>query len=130
MNLKTYEGQTILSTALAVLGAVASVATWGLLVRRFDRTAFYVSFNSEGLFQPVLGLGLLVGLGAGVIGFFMALKSAGHKRNNALRAGGGILFPKRAGDYARAIRRRVLLLYAQSGLAQGRHVARKQPPRR
>jgi len=81
LNLKTYEGQTILSTALAVLGAVASVATWGLLVRRFDRTAFYVSFNFGGALQPVLGLGLLVGLGAGVIGFFMALNSAGQKRN-------------------------------------------------
>lgn len=81
LNLKTYEGQTVLSTALAVLGALASVGAWGLLVRRFDRTAFYVSFNTEGLFQPVLALGLLVGLAAGVIGFFMALNSAGQKRN-------------------------------------------------
>lgn len=80
-NLKSYESQAKLSVFLAVLGGLAALGVIGLMGRNFDRGSFFVNYNPRGLWLPVLGAGLLVGLAAGVVGFFVGLHSAGQRRN-------------------------------------------------
>ena len=76
-KLKTYEDQAKLSLGLGVLGALAVVGVIVLLWRRFDHITFYVTYNTTSVFLPVLGAGMLGGLIAGTVGFFVALNSAG-----------------------------------------------------
>ncbi len=80
-NLHTYETQARLSVYLAALGAAAAVGTAGMIIRNFDRAAFYVTYNAKGPWLLVVGIGLMIGLGAATAGFFMGLNSAGQKRN-------------------------------------------------
>ena len=80
-NLKSYENQAKLSVTLAVLGGIAALCVVALLARRFDRAAFFVTYNAEGVFLPVLAAGLLFAIAASTIGFFVALNSAGQRRN-------------------------------------------------
>jgi len=81
LKVKTYEDQAKLSVILAIVGALATVGAVGLMLRNFDATGFFVSYRSNGPWLPIVGAGLLVGLGAGVGGFFIALNSAGQRRN-------------------------------------------------
>jgi hypothetical protein len=80
-KLKTYENQAKLSVGLALLGGLAIVGVLVLMFRNFDRAAFYVTYNPQGLWLPLVGGGLLVALAAGTVGFFVALNSAGQRRN-------------------------------------------------
>jgi hypothetical protein len=81
LKLKTYEDQAKLSVALGVLGALAAAALVALLVWKFDHVTFFVTYNSQGPFLPIFGLGFLGGLATGVTGFFVGLHSAGQRRN-------------------------------------------------
>ncbi len=84
-KLSKYEDQAKLSVYLGLLGIAAACAAAFLLWRRFEPTTFYVSFNPQRPFRQVLIGGLLVGLAAGVCGFFIGLNSAGQKRNTLSR---------------------------------------------
>ena len=81
LKLKTYEDQAKLSLYLGVLAALVAAAVVALLARNFDRTTFYVTYNAQGTWLPLLGAGMLGGLIAGTVGFFVALNSAGQRRN-------------------------------------------------
>jgi hypothetical protein len=80
-KLKTYEAQAKLSFWLAFPGGLAALVVVGLIYRNFDRASFYVNYNPNGFWLPVLGLGLLVALAASTTGFFVGLNSAGRRRN-------------------------------------------------
>jgi hypothetical protein len=80
-NLKSYENQAKLSVYLAVLGGLAALGVIGLMGRNFDRISFFVTYNPKGFWLPLVGTGLLLGLGAGTAGFFVGLHSAGQRRN-------------------------------------------------
>jgi len=80
-NLRRYENQAKLSVILAAVGGAAAVGVAALLVLKFDREVFFVTYNANGLFLPVLGAGLVGGLAAATVGFFVALNSAGQRRN-------------------------------------------------
>ncbi len=80
-KLSRYEDQAKLSLYLGVLGMACVLVIAVLFQQRFDRVTFFVSFNPNRPFLPVVGAGLALGLAAGVIGFFVALNSAGQKRN-------------------------------------------------
>jgi hypothetical protein len=81
LKLNTYEGQAKLSLYLGVLAALAAVAVVGLIARNFDRTMFYVTYDAKGTWLPMMGAGMMGGLIAGTVGFFVALNSAGQRRN-------------------------------------------------
>lgn len=81
LKLSSYEGQAKLSVALGVIGGLAALAVVALVFRNFEATSFYVTYNPKGAWLPLVGLGMAVGMGAGGIGFFMALNSAGQRRN-------------------------------------------------
>ena len=80
-KLKTYEDQAKLSLYLGVLAALAAVTVVGLIARNFDRVTFYVTYDAKSAWLPILGAGMLGGLMAGTVGFFVALNSAGQRRN-------------------------------------------------
>lgn len=80
-RLNTYENQAKLSVALGVLGLLALAALAVLMRRNFDRATFYMTFNAESMFQPLVGLSILAGLLVGSVGFFVGLNSAGQRRN-------------------------------------------------
>jgi hypothetical protein len=81
LNLRTYENQAKASVYLGLLAALAALVVIALIAWKFDRTSFYVTFNARGLYLPLIGLGLIVGGGAGTAGFFIGLSSAGQRRN-------------------------------------------------
>lgn len=80
-KVKTYEDQAKLSVWLGALGGLAILGVLFLMFRNFDRATFYVTYNPSGFWLPTLGVGLLVALVASTIGFFVALNSAGQRRN-------------------------------------------------
>ncbi len=80
-KVKTYEDQAKLSVWLAALGGLAILGVLFLMFRNFDPATFYVTYNPNGFWLPTLGVGLLVALAASMIGFFVALNSAGQRRN-------------------------------------------------
>jgi hypothetical protein len=80
-KLNSYEGQAVMSVALAGVGVLAAVGVCFIVFTRFDPSTFFVSYSPKSMFLPVLAVGLLAGLAAGTIGFFVALNSAGQKRN-------------------------------------------------
>ncbi|MEW6252359.1 MAG: hypothetical protein AB1716_17105 [Planctomycetota bacterium] len=84
-KLSRYEDQAKLSFYLGLLGLAAVAGVMFLLFRNFDLTTFYVSYDPKRSFLPVLGAGMLVGLVAAGVGFFMSLNSAGQKRNTLSR---------------------------------------------
>ncbi len=81
-KLKQYENQAKLSVVLAAVGAAALVCVVALVARNFHGADLYITYNPEGLFLPILALGLLAGLAVSVAGFFIALNSAGQRRNS------------------------------------------------
>jgi hypothetical protein len=83
LSWKTYEDQARLSVILAILSMLAGLAAVGLILRNLDAELFFVNFRKSGLFLPIMGLGLLVALGAGAGGFFLGLHTAGQSRNKA-----------------------------------------------
>ena len=80
-KLKTYEAQSKLSFWLAVLGGLAALGVLTLMYRNFDRAAFYVTYNPHASWLMVFGAGLFVALASSTVGFFVALNSAGQRRN-------------------------------------------------
>jgi hypothetical protein len=78
---KSYEDQAKLSVGLAILGGLAALGVLILMCRNFDAASFYVTYNRKSLWLPLLAGGLLVGLGAGTVGFLVGLNSAGQRRN-------------------------------------------------
>lgn len=81
VNLRNYETQAVLSLYMGIFAALTALAGVGLLARNFDTQNFWVSYSSESLYIPALGLTLFVSLAVGTVGFFVALNSAGQKRN-------------------------------------------------
>ncbi len=81
LNLRRYENQAKLSVLLAALGGLAVIGVAVLLVWKFDGPTRYVRYNADGPFLPIFGLGLVGGLAAATVGFFVALNSAGQRRN-------------------------------------------------
>lgn len=84
-KLNSYEGQALLSVGLAGVGALAAVGVCLVLARNFSAEQFFVTYNPASMFLPVLGVAMLAGLAAGTVGFFVALNSAGQKRNSKSR---------------------------------------------
>jgi prepilin signal peptidase PulO-like enzyme (type II secretory pathway) len=80
-KLKTYEGQAKVSVLLAVLGGLALVGVLALICRNFDLATWFTTYNPNGFWLPILGVGLLAALAASTIGFFVGLHSAGQRRN-------------------------------------------------
>jgi hypothetical protein len=80
-KLNTYENQAKLSVVLGIVGSAALLGVVVMMRKNFDVGTFYTTYNTRSLWLPLLGSGLLVGLGAGAAGFFMALNSAGQRRN-------------------------------------------------
>jgi hypothetical protein len=85
LNLKSYEQQAKFSVVLAALSALAALGVIFLLLKNFKPAHFYVTYNPQGLWLPVLAAGLAFGLLVGAAGFFMALNSAGQRRNKLSR---------------------------------------------
>lgn len=83
LKLKTYEDQAKLSVWLAALGGLAALGVLVLIFRNasFEGSTIYVTYNPNGFWLPTLGVGILVALAAAAIGFFVALNSAGQRRN-------------------------------------------------
>lgn len=80
-KLRSYEDQARLSVIMAVLGCLAALAVLGLLAWKFDRSTFFVPYNARGPFLSLVGVGLVGGVLVAGIGFFVALNSAGQRRN-------------------------------------------------
>ncbi len=80
-KLKTYEAQSKLSLGLAVLGGLAALGVLYLMRRNFDPAGFYVTYNPQASWLLVVGTGMFVALASSTIGFFVALNSAGQRRN-------------------------------------------------
>jgi hypothetical protein len=81
-KLKTYEAQSKLSFWLAVLGGLATLGVLFLIHRNFDRASFYVTYNPQASWLMVVGAGMFVALASSTVGFFVALHSAGQRRNS------------------------------------------------
>ncbi|MBL8877689.1 MAG: hypothetical protein JNG88_01100 [Phycisphaerales bacterium] len=79
-SLKTYEDQAKFSVVLGAVATVAIVAALGLILQRFDWSAFMIPIKSKLRLVAILG-----GIGvAGLLstaGFFVSLNTAGQKRN-------------------------------------------------
>lgn len=82
---KTYEDQARLSVILAAIGCVCAVVAAVAVLKRFEPEQFWVKYGSHSMLLPVLGATLLLALGASVTGFFVALHSAGQRRNKRSR---------------------------------------------
>lgn len=80
---KTYEDQARLSVALAAFSFVASLAAITLVLRNFDPDMFFVNYRGSGPWLIVFGVGLLIALGAGTLGFLLGIYTAGQNRNKA-----------------------------------------------
>jgi hypothetical protein len=80
-KLNTYENQAKLSVVLGLVGSAALLGVIVMMRKNFDAATFYITYNTASLWLPLLGSGLLVGLLAGAAGFFVALNSAGQRRN-------------------------------------------------
>jgi hypothetical protein len=81
LTLKSYESQSKLSLGLAVLGGVAAVGVLFLMHRNFDAASFYLTYNPKASWLIIVGLGIFVALASSTVGFFVALHSAGQRRN-------------------------------------------------
>jgi hypothetical protein len=81
MNLKSYEGQAKVSMYLGVLGVLGVLGAIVLLARNFSRENFWIAYRGSSMWLPLLLLAMLVAVGAGVVGFFLSLHSAGQRRN-------------------------------------------------
>jgi len=85
MKLKTFEAQSRLSVLLAVVAAVLTIAAAFLIVTRFDPESFAVVIRVRGArFFAIIGA-TAVAILLGLTGFFMALNSAGQRRNKESR---------------------------------------------
>lgn len=81
-DLKSYENQAKLSVFLGFFSLAAAIGVVAMLGRNFSAEHFYVTYSSSGLWFPMLGAGMGLGLLAGAVGFFVGLNSAGQRRNN------------------------------------------------
>jgi uncharacterized membrane protein len=80
-KLNTYENQAKLSVLLGIVGFAALLSVIVMMRKNFDSATFYTTYNTESLWLPLFGGGLLVGLGVATVGFFIGLNSAGQRRN-------------------------------------------------
>lgn len=85
LDLRKYEAQAKLSVALGAAGTLGILFALWLLCRNFDGQNFWVAYSTQSFYLPSLGLGLLVALLAGTVGFFVGLNSAGQRRNTRSR---------------------------------------------
>jgi hypothetical protein len=83
LNLHKSENQAKLSVVLAVVGGLATIVAIGLLLRNFKAEDWYVTYQASGLWFPLLGAALGIGLLCSTFGFFVGLISAGKRRNTA-----------------------------------------------
>jgi hypothetical protein len=75
-----------LSVILACLGGLGVLGALMLLVRNFDGfETFWVSYNPKRPFMYVLGIMLMLAVGAGGIGLLVGFNSAGQRRNELSR---------------------------------------------
>ena len=116
-NTFTYERQAQLSVVLAAIGGVAFLAAAVLLGRNFTWQMFWVVYNPKGMWLPTLGVTLLISLGAGVVGFFVGLNSAGQRRNTRSQLS-WLGFFLNAGIIALAVCAVVFFYFARNPLAK------------
>jgi len=84
-KIKTYEDQAKLSVILAAVGGFFTVAALGAILRNFDAHTGWVQYGTKTVFLPALGGCLVLALALAAIGFFVALNSAGQRRNKRSR---------------------------------------------
>jgi len=84
-KIKTYEDQAKLSVILATVGGFFTVAALGGILRNFDLSTGWVRYGTKSIFMPALGGCLVLALALAAIGFFVALNSAGQRRNKRSR---------------------------------------------
>ncbi len=84
-KIKTYEDQAKLSVILATVGGLFTVAALGAILRNFDASTGWVRYGTKTIFMPALGGCLMLALALATIGFFVALNSAGQRRNKRSR---------------------------------------------
>ena len=82
---KSYEDQARLSVMLATVGFVCAIVAGVAVLKRFEPDQFWVKYGSHSMLLPVLGATLLLALAASGAGFFVALHSAGQRRNKRSR---------------------------------------------
>jgi pilus assembly protein TadC len=77
-----YETQAKVSLVLAVIGGLSALALVAFVFRRFDWGEFAAIYLAGSLrYYAILGAAAVAFI-TGVIGFFVALNSAGQKRNS------------------------------------------------
>lgn len=84
-KIKTYEDQAKLSVILAAVGGFLAVAALGGILRNFDARTGWVEYGTKSIFLPALGGCLMLALALAATGFFVALNSAGQRRNKRSR---------------------------------------------
>lgn len=84
-NLRNYENQAKFSIGLAAAGGVFLLGALATIIKVFDWSNFWLPYKPTAKRIIIIGIGLLVALAAGVVGFFVALNSAGQKRNKLSR---------------------------------------------
>jgi len=84
-KIKTYEEQAKLSVILAVIGGFFALVALGGVLRNFDPSTGWVRYGTKSIFMPALGICLLLALALAAAGFFVALHSAGQRRNKRSR---------------------------------------------
>jgi hypothetical protein len=80
-DLKAYEGQAKLSIILALGGAVGAAGGIFLILQAFDWENFWLAYNPSGKRFLLIGATLALALVLAGSGFFVALNSAGQRRN-------------------------------------------------
>ncbi len=84
-KIKTYEDQAKLSMILATVGGFFALAALGGILKNFDPSTGWVRYGTKSIFLPALGGCLMLALALATIGFFVALNSAGQRRNKRSR---------------------------------------------
>lgn len=77
---KTYEDQAKFSVVLGAIASVAALVALGLILQRFDWSAFMIPMKSKLRLVAILGAIGVAGL-LSTAGFFVSLNTAGQKRN-------------------------------------------------
>lgn len=81
LDLHNYETQATLSILLATVAALAVAAAGGAVLYKFNWQDFILVYNRDGFLLYALAGTLFVAMAASVVGFCVALNSAGQRRN-------------------------------------------------